>query len=75
MTYSVLEVKKCKTYGQVAKVSHEFDTKHPAVVLEDALNNIVRTGFSTASNGTWYMTCRTDRINDACANCGVYFSK
>lgn len=74
-SYVVLEVKPCTTFGKVATVRAEYDTKHPAVVLEDALNNMLRTGFSTAAKGTVFTTCKKSSIDRLCENCGIHFAK
>ncbi len=69
----VLKVTPSSIYGKTAKIQAEFSERYPASVLEDALNEMIRTEFSTAQKGTWFMTCQKSRIHDACANCGIYF--
>lgn len=73
--YVVLEIKPCTAFGKVAKVRAEYDEKHTAVVLEEALTNMLRTGFSTAVNGTVFTTCKKKMINRLCENNGIHLAE
>lgn len=64
-----------KVIGNVAVVKSESENRSWCHKMEDILNEMNRTGFSTDDNGTFYVTCKKENIDIVCQRMGVSFSQ